>query len=73
MDIKQAFGAVLREHRKRANLSQEKLALECDLDRTFISLMERGQRQPSLATIFKLAEILNVPADTLIADTQKHL
>ena len=69
MDTKQT----LKEHRKRANISQEKLALECDLDRTFISLMERGLRQPSLTTIFKLADILGVPAKTLIADTQDHL
>ena len=73
MDIKQAFGMVLKEHRKQANLSQEKLALECDLDRTFISLLERGQRQPTLTTMFQLAEVLKVPAEDLIADTRKLL
>jgi transcriptional regulator with XRE-family HTH domain len=73
MDIKQAFGLVLRDYRKRANLSQEKMALECDLDRTFISLLERGQRQPSLSTLFRLATVLSIPASDLIVETQKRI
>ncbi len=73
MDIKQAFGDVLREYRKQVNLSQEKMALECDLDRTYISLLERGQRQPTLTSLFRLAEVLKVPAEDLIAETRKRL
>jgi transcriptional regulator with XRE-family HTH domain len=73
MDVKLAFGMVLRDYRKRANLSQEKMALECDLDRTFISLLERGQRQPTLTTLFKLAEVLSAPPSELIAETQKRM
>ena len=34
MEAKEAFGIVLRKHRKAASMSQEKLALLCDLDRT---------------------------------------
>jgi transcriptional regulator with XRE-family HTH domain len=70
MDIKRAFGTVLRDYRKRVNLSQEKIALECDLDRAFISLLERGQRQPTLTTLFQLSEVLKVPAAELITETQ---
>ena len=44
MEIPKAFGEVLRKHRK-ANLSQEQLALHCNLDRTYIGLLERAQRQ----------------------------
>ena len=73
MDIKLAFGSVLRDYRKRANLSQEKMALECDLDRTFISLLERGQRQPTLSTLFRLAEVLSIQPSELIAETQKSM
>jgi transcriptional regulator with XRE-family HTH domain len=54
------FGQVLRELREERKISQEKLAEYCDLDRTFISLLERGQRQPSLSTIFKLSEALKI-------------
>jgi transcriptional regulator with XRE-family HTH domain len=50
------FGTVLRELRENKKLSQEKLAEFCDLDRTYISLLERGLRQPTLTTLFKLSD-----------------
>jgi len=67
--IPQAFGRVLREYRLKAALSQEALALEAGIDRTFVSLLERGHRQPSLGTVFQLAKILRVSAATLVAKT----
>ncbi len=63
-ELHKQFGKVLRELRNRADLSQEQLGLECNLDRTFISLLERGLRQPTLTTLFVLAQKLNVsPAE----------
>jgi len=63
-ELHKQFGKVLRELRNRAGLSQEQLGLECNLDRTFISLLERGLRQPTLTTLFVLARKLNVsPVD----------
>jgi len=62
-----AFGAVLRDLRNKKNISQETLALESELDRTFISLMERGQRQPSLTTILQLAVALDVKPEELVS------
>lgn len=70
-DTSKAFGRVLRELRNAASLSQEALALEADVDRTFVSQIERGIRQPSLATIFKLAAALDVKASSLIAKVEK--
>jgi transcriptional regulator with XRE-family HTH domain len=67
MQPEQAFGIVLRDLRHARSLSQEALALESDLDRTFISLMERGLRQPSLTTVLQLAGPLGVEPDALIA------
>ena len=61
-----AFGSVLRESRTKADLSQEALALEAGVDRTFISLLERGLRQPSLDTVFRLADVLKVAPATLV-------
>jgi len=55
-------GLVLQEFRKRSGLSQEKLALEAGLDRTYISLLERGMRQPSVKTLLAISKILQVPA-----------
>ncbi|MDO3378103.1 helix-turn-helix domain-containing protein [Geoalkalibacter halelectricus] len=73
MELEVAFGKTLREFRKQAHLSQEALALECDLDRTFISLLERGLRQPTLKTLFRLANVLNVSPSVLISAVESHL
>ena len=66
MTLEEAFGKALREQRTKKGFSQEKLALDSGLDRTFISLLERGLRQPSLATVFQLSEALNLPAASFI-------
>lgn len=68
-----AFGKVLRRFRKRAHLSQEKLASESSLDRTYISLLERGLRQPSLTTILNLAESLQISSSDLITSVSEML
>jgi len=61
-----AFGHVIRELRNQQNISQEKLALISDMDRTFISLLERGLRQPSLKSILRLSESLKIRPGELI-------
>ena len=61
-----AFGQVLRKLRNTKGLSQEDLALAGDLDRTFISMLERGVKQPSLTTILKLSAVLDIEPDKLI-------
>jgi transcriptional regulator with XRE-family HTH domain len=68
MAPEQAFGIVLRDLRRRRWLSQEALAQASELDRTFISLLERGLRQPSLTTILQLAGPLGVWPDQLVGD-----
>jgi transcriptional regulator with XRE-family HTH domain len=73
MRPEEAFGAVLRDLRRERSLSQETLALESQLDRTFISLLERGLRQPSLTTILQLAKPLGLPAEDLVAAVSKVL
>lgn len=69
----QLFGTILREIRTKKGISQEKLAEYCDLDRTYISLLERGLRQPTLTTIFKLAESLEISPSELIQLTEKRM
>lgn len=66
--IKVEFGRRLRSMRKRKGLSQETLALSCDLDRTYIGSVERGERNISLINICKIAEALGVTADSLFVD-----
>lgn len=62
-----AFGRVLRTLRKERGLSQEELALEADLQRNYVSLIERGINQPTVTTIFKLALALKVRPSEVIA------
>jgi transcriptional regulator with XRE-family HTH domain len=67
------FGIVLRRLRKAADMSQEALALEAELQRNYVSLMELGRYQPTLATIFKLAEALKMPPSLLVAQVEVAL
>lgn len=68
-----AFGAVLRELRKRQSLSQEKLAFESGLDRTYISLLELGQRSPSLETMLAISRALHIPLASLSSLIEERL
>jgi len=56
----EAFGQVLRKLRRKQNLSQETLAHEADLQRNFVSLLERSQNQPTITTLFKLCAALKI-------------
>lgn len=71
MTLETAFGQVIRDFRKAKKLSQEKLAFESGLDRTFISLLECGRKQPSLVTIFQLAKALQSPPSQIIASVEE--
>ena len=62
------FGARVRSVRLNLGLSQEKLAFDCGLDRTYISSIERGKRNVSLINIHKLATTLGVEASDLLAE-----
>jgi transcriptional regulator with XRE-family HTH domain len=63
--IPEAFGDVLRDCRTRAGITQENLAFRAELDRTYVSLLERGLRQPTLETLFRLAAVLEIAPTTL--------
>lgn len=62
-----AFGKRIRAVRDRRGVSQEGLALLCGLDRTYISGIERGTRNPSLTNILKIAAALDVSPSDLFA------
>lgn len=61
----QAFRANLVQARKARGFSQEELASRCGLDRTFISMIERGKRTPTLSTIIKLSIALECNIELL--------
>jgi len=54
------FGARIRQLRAKKEISQEQLGFISSLDRTYISGIERGQRNPSLKNIFKISQALEV-------------
>ena len=63
--VQKRFGARLRALRLAQELSQEKLAFEADLDRTYVNSVEMGKRNVSLVNIVKLAKALHVPVSEL--------
>ena len=67
--VQKAFGEALREVRAGRGLSQQDLALESELDRTYISLLERGLRQPTITTLIALADALGVEPTLLVIRT----
>ena len=66
----QGFQHALVYARHQAGVSQEALAAIAGLDRSFVSLLERGQRTPTLKTIFLLAEALDISATELVRLTE---
>lgn len=68
MAVEKAFGQVLKKYRTSRNLSQEALALECGLHRTYISILERGLKNPTLGNVFLIAEVLGVEVEDLIKE-----
>jgi len=68
-----AFGTVLQRLRKAKRLSQEELSFRSQLDRTFISRLEGGLRQPTLSTMIRLAEALGVSAASMVAEVENLL
>jgi len=66
-DLLILFGEQLKNFRKERNISQEELAFKADLDRTYISGLECGKRNPTLKILVKLAYALNMkPCELLM-------
>ena len=64
-DVRILFGKRMRELRQRAGISQEALADRCGLHRTYVGGIERGERNPSLMNIARIAKALNVSLEDL--------
>ena len=71
LSLARQFGSVLSVARKRCGISQQALAMDAGLDRTYISLLERGLRQPSLNSIFAIADALGVQPSKLIREVER--
>lgn len=71
MDLARHFGAAIRRHRTLVRLSQEELADRAGLDRTYVSGIERGRRNPSLRIVQQLADALGVDIDVIFATARE--
>lgn len=65
MKIQEKFGLTIRELRQKKNISQEKLALDAGIDRTYIGDIEKGTRNVSIEVVEKLANYFQMPISEL--------
>jgi len=67
------FGEVIRELRKERSLSQEELADKADVHRTYVGMIERGEKNITIENIQKLAKALNVSLKSIFEKLDKIL
>lgn len=70
MDIRRRLALNIRRIRKQKGLSQEALAFEAGVHRTYISGVERCVRNPTITVVDKIARALEVSAATLLSETK---
>ena len=66
MNIKAKLGIIIKSKRLEKKISQEKLAHLSDLDRTYIHIIEKGERNISIVTIEKISKALNIQIHELL-------
>ena len=71
--IDSTFGIILRKKRLSKKLTQEALSIESSLSRAYISELEMGHKDPSLCTIFKLANALKIKPSTIIDEVERQI
>lgn len=72
LEFRNVFGRLVRLRRTEIGLTQEGLAFETGLDRTYVSGIERGRRNPTLTVIAILAEGLKTTASELLQGLEKE-
>jgi transcriptional regulator with XRE-family HTH domain len=65
------LGEELRKARREANLTQEQLSFEAEVDRTYISELENDKKSPTLDVLFRLCDALGIRASELIARVEQ--
>ena len=67
-----AVGAAVRSRRKELGLSQEELGYRAKLDRTYISGVERGVRNPTVGSLRRIARALDTVSSTILNAAESH-
>ncbi|MBP7053745.1 MAG: helix-turn-helix transcriptional regulator [Phycisphaerae bacterium] len=70
MNLEEAVGAELRACRQKKQVSQEQLGFDAGIHRTYVSLIERGAKSPTLGVLFRLCHALDVPAAKFVRNVQ---
>jgi transcriptional regulator with XRE-family HTH domain len=70
VDLSARFGQVVKARRQALGLSQEQLAADAGLGRTFVSLIERGLRRATLETVASIASVLGATVAELLAEAE---
>lgn len=65
-EILQKFGERLQKIRKSQGVSQEELAAKLSMHRTYVGMIERGERNPTVRTLYKIAKALKVTSSELL-------
>ncbi len=73
MDLESAFGTVLRKLRNEKGFSQEVLANMSGLHRTYLSLLERGVKTPTLETLKRISKALDIPMHQFVLLVEQEL
>src|SRR2546429_7291456 len=71
VDVQKSFGAEVKRRRMQLGISQEELAERASLHRTYVSDVEAGKRNPSLASIQRLATALGAPLSAVFCAAEK--
>lgn len=67
------FGEVIRAERVRQSIAQDQFALFANVDRSYYGKLERGERQPSLALILRIASGLGISASDIMARVEERI
>lgn len=71
--IRSEVGAAVRAQRERLGLSQERLGQLAGVDRTYVSGIERGVRNPTVESLWRIATALDSKPSTLLADAESRM
>lgn len=69
-ELRLVLASAIKEERTRVGLSQEALALEAEVDRTYVSQLERGIANPSLLILYRIAQVLGVSLPALLSGSR---
>ena len=66
------LGDELRKYREAAGLTQDELAHRASVHRTYVSMLERNKKSPTLDVLFRLCRAMNIPAARIVSRIEKN-